>query len=119
MCESLLLIFVFRIYPLLQQGRMTRFVSRTSQGRHAAHFWRRPAAEDPRPPEFSAAARCRRWKAIYFDEGQRRYCSILRIAHDVTLLLDGAGLEIGRIIGDQQIENGMTVMFPAGAEPGI
>jgi hypothetical protein len=101
------------IFGMLTEEGMARFVSRTSQGRHAADFWRRPAAEDPRPPESCAAASCRSWKAIYFDEGLRRYGSILRIAHEITLLLDGAGLEIERIIGDQRIGNGMTVMFPS------
>jgi hypothetical protein len=65
--------------------RMERFVSRTSQGRQAADFWRRHAAEDPRPPE-TATARCWRWKAAYFDEGSRRYGSILRSDRGIVLL---------------------------------
>jgi hypothetical protein len=91
---------------------MDGFVSRTPQGRHAADFWRRPAAGDPRPPEIVAAARCWRWKAIYFDEGLRRYGSILRTAHGITVLLDDAGVEIERIAGDRRIVNGLTVSFP-------
>jgi hypothetical protein len=38
---------------------MSRFVSRTPQGRHAADFWRRPTAENPRPPEIGAATAIR------------------------------------------------------------